>query len=288
MCMCVFVYVCVCVFSTLYVCNTVYSPTNDVVISCLPVQLPERPPGDGKESSTHPPHSRDKTEFIPRIIVTEPTKSLRAKRQQISDPIKDDNEDYLEGYGIDYGAISSTTDLEKEGLSKYAEKDIAKKLKEKRKRIKKLNEQSKKPQKEKKKFSLFSRSKKKSKDKEQDEHILDYTELPSPSKSSVRFADILEEEIRKRESVISDVNSVGVNTSLGSDHTDTSILERGGATEGLQLPTEEESISEQVRRLQASVDQYNQEKQGNKKVEFFLNNHYCCVLHDCNYGDLFK
>ncbi len=215
---------------------------------------------------------------LPNIVVSEPTKSLRGKRQQNYDSIKNDNEDYLEGYGADYGAVSSATDLDKEGLSKYADKDIAKKLKEKEKRIKKLNEKQK-PQKEKKKFRLFSQSKKKSEDKRRKEDILDYTEVPSsPTKSSVKFADILEEETRKRESVHTDVNSVGVNTSLGSVHSDSSVVERVGGADSLQLPTEEESISEQVRRLQASVDRYNQEER-DKKKKVCVRVYLCIIIH---------
>lgn len=220
---------------------------------------------------------------LPHIMVTEPTKSLRAKRQRVSDPIRNDNEDYLEGYGADYGAVSSTTDLDKEGLSKYAARDIAKKLKEKEKRSKKLTEKSK-PQKEKKKFSLFSRSKNKSLDdnKPANENILEYTEAPaSPTKSSVKFADVIDDEIRKRDSAHTEVNSVGVNTSLGSGHTDSSLVDRGRGHESLQLPTEEESIAEQVRRLQESVDRYNQEEEvtrGNKKVSNLLFSSPCILI----------
>ncbi len=194
---------------------------------------------------------------------------MRIKHKRMSSPIKNDNQDYLEGYGADYGAISSTTDLEKERLPKYAEKDIAKKLKQKDKK-RKLSEESteKSPKKEKKKFGLFSRSKKIVEDKPpQGEGILDYKDMPSPSKSIVRFAEVLEEELTKRDSGLTDT-SLGVNTSLGSEHSDSSYAERGGDQNGcgLELPTEEESISEQVRRLQVSVEEYNHEEMEDRKV----------------------
>ncbi len=233
-------------------------------------QLSERPLGDGREDdSAHPFHGEetDVVPPLPTILVTE-SKSMRIKHKRMSNPIKDDNQDYLEGYGANYGAVSSTTDLEKERLPKYAEKDIAKKLKQKRK----VSEESEKsPKKAKKKFGLFSRSKKMVEDKTQAEVTLDYKEIPSPTKSTVRFAEVLiEDDFTKRDSGLTDI-SLGVNTSLGSEHSEGSLVENGCGQSGcglerLELPTEEESISEQVRRLQVSVEEYNHEEMKDRKV----------------------
>lgn len=52
--------------------------------------------------------------------------------------------------------------------------------------------------------------------------------------------------------VNSDVNSVAVHTSLGSSHTDIGNLDHD--TINLQLPSEVESISDQVRRLHLSIE----------------------------------
>ena len=261
-------------------------------------QLPQRPPGDGQAVTDE---EEDKATSLPQIVVTtDPSKSTRHKRKRLSNAVKNDNEDYLVGYGQDYGAISSATDLEKEGLSKYADKDIAKKLKERDK--KKSNSDTKEP-KAKKKFNLFSKSAKKSREEKQSpDEVLEYKDISSPTQAQykdvpsptqaqykdissptqaqykdvpsptrVRFKEPDTDPTNKRGSGHTDVNSMGVNTSLGSEQSESSLVgqlqELGGvAEERLQLPVEEATISEQVARLQRSVEEYREQEHSTEKV----------------------
>lgn len=247
---------------------------------------------------------------IPQIIVSpDAPKSNRLKRRRFSNAINNDNDDYLDGYGQDYGAISSATDLDKEALVPFQPKEINKSLKHRgkergRDRNKKspkheVNDKQKTP-KAKRKFNIFSR-KKKGDDLQGNREstiVLEYSEPKETNSPSAKTRDSVQREPAQSKGVNhvstkekashenkvhfaetsqpqrdsthltdADINSLGVNTSLGSEHSETSLV--GGVeresverSEKLQLPTEEESISDQVLRLQRSVEEHQQDKFG--------------------------
>ena len=261
--------------------------------------MPERPQAEETllpENTTREREQEEVDSPIPQIVISsEAPKSNRMKRRRISNAIKNDNDDYLEGYGQNYGALSSATDLDMEGLVPFPSKEIAKSLKRRDKQ---------KTPKAKRKFNIFSR-KKKGDNRQGNRNsagVLEYsepTETSSPStktrdgvssvgqnepahpkavnrvstnkkasqKSNVHFAETSQPQHDSTHLIDADIDSVGVNTSLGSEYSVTSLLgglERGSGEgdEQLQLPTEEESISDQVLRLQRSVEEHQQDEFG--------------------------
>lgn len=208
---------------------------------------------------------------IPAIVIsTEGSKSNRVKRRRINDAIKNDNEDYLDGYGQDYGALSSATDLEMEGLVHFQPKEITKSLKGRDKQVSKgrnpkspKHNKSKSP-KVKRKFNIFSRQTK----KKAQEGITKSAVTPGYSFKETS-PDVKDQSFevkghpQRTSTAMSDpdVNSLGVNTSLGSEPSTSSftgVIEERELGEQLILPTEEESLSAQVFRLQRSVEEYDQ------------------------------
>ncbi len=65
---------------------------------------------------------------LPQVIATEERKTLKRNRNRVSTVLQNSMDQYLVGYGEDYGAVSSTTDLDKEGLEHFKPIEIARSL----------------------------------------------------------------------------------------------------------------------------------------------------------------
>ena len=61
---------------------------------------------------------------IPTILVTREKRTTVKERRRTSNVLSTDLEQYLEGYGEDYGALSSATDLDMEGLDFFDLKEL--------------------------------------------------------------------------------------------------------------------------------------------------------------------
>lgn len=75
--------------------------------------------GGGPETDARPE--------VPKIVVTEERKTLKANRHRVSSVLENGVEQYLSG-GLDYGAVSSKTDLDKEGLERFKPIEVARSL----------------------------------------------------------------------------------------------------------------------------------------------------------------
>lgn len=80
---------------------------------------------DRRDKATQEEHSAPQS---PRIVVTTERNIEKHKRKRVSSVLKNDIDQYLVGYGEDYGALSSVTDLDQEGLKRFGRRDIAKRL----------------------------------------------------------------------------------------------------------------------------------------------------------------
>lgn len=207
----------------------------------------ERPPGDGMESEV----SNNKQTELPQITVTTPTR-------RTSSVLKNDMEQYLGGYGSDYGVTSSTTDLEMEGLKPFKSAEIHRSLKTKEK---KRNKYKRKWPRFKKKSTAIAAGEVKRRDlPESDQHLAGVKQSDTDS-SSDTISIIYEDQQSNAES--SEINSIAVNTSLGSDHS----VGSGEDTPHVQLPLATESATEQIRRLQISTELYGPQSEKPQKVK---------------------
>ena len=233
---------------------------------------------------------QDSVAPIPRIVVTGERKTSQQNRRRVSSVLKNDMEQYLEGYGQDYGALSSATDLELEGLHPYGPAEIKKSLvmKGESSRSKKKERKNDKPQQKKFRKKLhfpkipkptqshFGKRGKKGisvsavvNTGDEGVHTTALKkDLPEPGQliakqlQSHRDMDTAKDDTQVQEAEKEeDADSVAVNTSLGSSGSETSLYSEKGSG-GVSLPLEVESITDQVRRLQLSVEVYSPESLG--------------------------
>ena len=221
---------------------------------------------------------------IPRIVVTGEKKPKKRVVRRVSSVLKNDMEQYLEGYGEDYGALSSTTDLDLEGLHLYKPSEIKKSLTTKGEG----STQSKTSKEHRRKREKKKSRKKKEKPPKNNPHfgktnvsedvntgddgvhsvamvktIAEPGDLIATQLQSQRDMDTETSQQDSREQ--EDADSVAVNTSLGSSGSESSLA-NVGESKGVSLPLEEETINDQVRRLQVSVEIYSPESLGDGKV----------------------
>lgn len=235
---------------------------------------------------------------IPTIVVTGERKPAKHNRRRVSSVLKNDMEQYLEGYGEDYGALSSGTDLDLEGLHPYRPAEIKKSLETKGESSRQTKATKNKDQSRKKKprkklhFPKIPKPTQSHFGKRGNKGISVSAvvntgnegvhttaikkDLPEPGQliakqlQSRRDMDttkdnVIVEDAEKEE----DADSVAVNTSLGSSGSETSLTSEKGSG-GVSLPLEVESITDQVRRLQLSVEVYSPESLGeSSKVGYF-------------------
>ena len=215
-------------------------------------------------------------------------KTAKRNRRRVSNALKNDMEQYLEGYGENYGALSSQADLnpwledlsEGEGQGRKRRKRKGKK----RKKKKSGSQGSSSPTKS-------SESPKKQSPKQPRKNV-SFTKLPSALGGKNRKEQVKPEETAshpseawkeermpegighfvthivcqkhcpysiepRAEPVEEEMNSVAVHTSVGAS-SGSEVSVRGGEGEGgkLELPQEQESLNDSVRRLQLSVEEY--------------------------------
>ena len=222
---------------------------------------------------------------IPTIVVTREKKPKKRAVRRVSSVLKNDMEQYLEGYGEDYGALSSTTDLDLEGLYPYKPSEIMKSLatkgdsstesktseKHRKKRKKKTREKKEKPP------NNHPHLRKKGFNVSEDvntgdkgvhsvamvKSIAEPGDLIATQLQSQRDKDTETSQQDSREQ--EDAESVAVNTSLGSSGSESSLA-NAEESKGVLLPLEEETINDQVRRLQLSLETYSPESLGGAKV----------------------
>ena len=222
---------------------------------------------------------------IPTIVVTREKKPKKRAVRRVSSVLKNDMEQYLEGYGEDYGALSSTTDLDLEGLYPYKPSEIMKSLatkgdsstesktseKHRKKRKKKTREKKEKPPKNhphlrKKGFNVSEDVNTGDKGVHSValvKSIAEPGDLIATQLQSQRDKDTETSQQDSREQ--EDAESVAVNTSLGSSGSESSLA-NAEESKGVLLPLEEETINDQVRRLQLSLETYSPESLGGAKV----------------------
>ena len=222
---------------------------------------------------------------IPTIVVTREKKPKKRAVRRVSSVLKNDMEQYLEGYGEDYGALSSTTDLDLEGLYPYKPSEIMKSLatkgesstesktseKHRKKRKKKTREKKEKPPKNhphlrKKGFNVsedVNTGDKGVHSVAMVKSIAEPGDLIATQLQSQRdkATETSQQDSREQE----DAESVAVNTSLGSSGSESSLA-NAEESKGVLLPLEEETINDQVRRLQLSLETYSPESLGGAKV----------------------
>ena len=248
-------------------------------------------PADGtstvRDNTTHESVEEKKASLppIPRIVVTGEKKPKKRVVRRVSSVLKNDMEQYLEGYGEDYGALSSTTDLDLEGLHLYKPSEIKKSLTTKgegstqsktskerrRKREKKSRKKKEKPPKNNPHFGKKGFNVSEDLNTGDDgvhsvtmvKTIAEPGDLIAAQLQSQRDMDTETSQQDSREQ--EDVDSVAVNTSLGSSGSEGSLADVG-ESKGVSLPLEEETINDQVRRLQVSVEIYSPESLGDGKV----------------------
>lgn len=202
-------------------------------------------PVEKKYNSDLENEETDKVPDLPSIVVTSehvPEKQVRRRHSVM----RNDMEQYLEGYGENYGALSSSTDLELEGLKHYKAKEIAKKTKEREENKKDKTSSPKLKSKRFLRFPKFHKSSKKVSD--------DCEPVPTKEITTDRAAHSLENPSETSPDNI-DENSVAVNTSLGSTESVPGMEEDEGH---VKLPLEVESKSDQVRRLQLSLQEHDE------------------------------
>ena len=301
------------------------------------IKPPEKPPA--KTSQLAEAEKGDAVPAIPKIIVTEDRKTLKRNRNRVSSVLENTMDKYLEGYGDDYGALSSEVDLEQEGLEGFQPIDVARSLDrldvERRNKDKKKGEgedsgnnkgiskqttnqsngkpiqpKESPPKPSKKLFSFpklpktprFIKKNKKgfgaSNKGEEAVHMTAHIkELPEPGNFKLRTMPSSTSEITpvddkapsanqtkckdsvaQRTPLVEDsqtleeqieVNSITVNTSVGSSDLELSLADGNDAESGdASLPMEMESIIDQVRRLQLSLEEYGQNFEEGGKVDY--------------------
>lgn len=214
-------------------------------------------------------------------IATE--RKMKRHRNRVSSVLKNDNDQYLEGYGENYGAISSATDLEQEGLLQFAPIDVVKNI-DKMAARKTLEENGRKlvhsaqakvdleqktPTKVRRKLLQLPRTpkfRKKSKFKganvvhtgtDEVEMIARIRDVPEPGKPMHGWkAESPQVESNGNSPKQTDNGETGVtivvvNTSTGSSESELSV--RNADREEVSLPMETKSVDHQVRRLQGSA-----------------------------------
>ena len=242
-----------------------------------------------------------KADTVAPQLMTSERKMSKRNRNRVSSVLRNDNDQYLEGYGEDYGAISSATDLEQEGLQQFAPVDVVKNIDKMAARN--IPEESKRdlahsaPTKvdidpeipgTKNRRRLFQLPKlpktpkflKKSKKGIETAGVLHrgidgvqmisrIRDIPEPGKPLEGWKEESEISVAEKSNCGSpkqtdidqheevDVTSVAVNTSIGSSDSELSVhsVESGVVS----LPLETESVNDQVRRLQLSVQTYRPE-----------------------------
>ena len=223
---------------------------------------------------------------IPRIVVTGEKKPKKRAVRRVSSVLKNDMEQYLEGYGEDYGALSSTTDLDLEGLHLYKPSEIKKSLTTKGEG----STQSKTSKEHRRKREKKKSRKKKEKLPKNNPHFGkkgfnvsedvntgdDGVYSVAMVKTIAEPGDLIATQLQSQRDMGTetsqqdgreqeDADSVAVNTSLGSSGSESSLADVG-ESKGVSLPLEEETINDQVRRLQLSVETYSPESLGEGKV----------------------
>lgn len=181
---------------------------------------------------------------------------------------------YLKGYGEDYGSKSSTTDLEQEGLKYYKEREIKKKVaardREKRSRDssptktpdEEENYQASPKQKSKNmfRFSKFVRKKKK--------RTLEVAEPGENDHQShkevaaMEHAPTVPQIVVEAPRVNGERDSIAVNTSLGGTDSEDTLVDDAAADRvkgHVRLPLESQPVSDRVRLLQESVKEHHSE-----------------------------
>ena len=233
--------------------------------------------GAEEEKGSSPP--------IPTIVVTEEKKPKKRAVRRVSSVLKNDMERYLEGYGEDYGALSSTTDLDLEGLYPYKPSEIMKSLatkgesstqsktskEHKKKRKKKTREKKEKPPKNHPHFRKKGFNVSEDANTEDDgvhsvamvKSIAEPGDLIATQLQSQRGKDTETSQQDSREQ--EDAESVAVNTSLGNSGSESSLA-NAEESKGVLLPLEKETINDKVRKLQLSLETHSPESLGGAKV----------------------
>ena len=216
-----------------------------------------RKPADGKESSDIESDLNEKEEQndvvhdLPTIVVTSehvPEKQVRRRHSVM----RNDMEQYLEGYGEDYGALSSATNLEQEGLKHYKAREIAKKTKAEHK--KEIKTSSAKPKS--KRFLRFPKFHKTTKTEIEVQDLTHDAITTDKNEIEMRTVEV-EVHVTEQNPDKEDENSIAVNTSLGSTESLIAGVEEDGGH--VTLPLEIETVTDQVRRLQQSLQEYEDE-----------------------------
>ena len=222
-----------------------------------------RKPADGQEFS--PVEHEDELMDIPEIASTSDRKAKSLRRVSIGNKAVGEMDQYLGGYGEDYGSRSSTTDLKQEGLRYYKEREIKKSLaaRDKGKHSRdgganqaKEEEAALMPSKHKSRrllnFSKFTRKNKKTAQVVEPDEVASFQphDDTSPLPAAV-IPQIVVETIH----VNGERDSIAVNTSLGGTDSDDTMIDETGKGR-VHLPLESESVSDQVRRLQQSVKEH--------------------------------
>ena len=255
-------------------------------ISTGEIEPAEKAAEDGKRTDT--------------VMVTSERK-MKRNRNRVSSVLRNDIDQYLEGYGEDYGAISSATDLEQEGLQQFAPVDVVKNIdmmtarktpEENRRKFvhsaqAKVDLDQKTPSKNRRKLLQLPKLprtpkfRKKSKigdgvlcrGTDEVQMISRIRDIPEPGKPVEGWkaeSPHVESTGRSPKQTGVDATTVVVNTSTGSSDSGFSL--RNAESGGVPLPLDTESVNDQARRLQLSVQAYIPENFGSpSKVCLFTN-----------------
>ena len=185
---------------------------------------------------------------------------------------------YLKGYGEDYGSKSSSTDLDQEGLRYYKEREIKKKVaardREKQSRDssptktpdEEEHPQTSTKQKSKKvlRFSKFARKKKKRTVNFSEEDGNDHQTQDEIAANTMEHAPapVVPQIVVEAPRMNGERDSIAVNTSLGGTDSEDALVDEAAADRikgHVRLPLESQSVSDRVRLLQEAVKEHHSE-----------------------------
>ncbi len=258
--------------------------------------VPENQTSDQETVEINPVEDDDRLMDIPKITGAPERKIKGIRRASIGNKAEGEVDQYLGGYGEDYGSRSSTTDLEQEGLRYYKEREIKKSLaardKEKEKWQSKENSptkdnetaaapaSSKHKSKKLLNFSKFTRKNKKT-SKVADQSVADlpqpqeFTTVTPPIKPKP-VATVLPQIMVETVLINGERDSMAVNTSLGGTESDDTLVDEPAAGKGhVHLPLESVSVSDRVRLLQESVKEHHPD---DILAEVSISIHNLCTL----------
>lgn len=242
--------------------------------------VPDNQANDQETTEINPAEDDDQLMDIPKIAGASERKIKGIRRPSLGNKVDGEVDLYLGGYGEDYGSLSSTTDLEQEGLRYYKEREIKKSLAARDKEKERQSKESS-PTKDEgiaaasppsfkhksKKLLNFSKFTRKNKNKKTHQ-VADQPavnsqtqEFTAPSISGPTkpkpVATVLPQIVVETVHINGEKDSIAVNTSLGGTDSDDTAVDEGAAGKGhVHLPLESVSVSDRVRILQESVKEH--------------------------------